>query len=61
MRIFERLRRRARSDQLMLCKLFETITSDLLEKLEDEAAATILPSGESAGSPCCAVVEVPRR
>ena len=52
MRIFERLRIRRRSDKAILRKLFETVTRDLLEKLDDGAPVPILPDDEMTPRSC---------
>jgi hypothetical protein len=51
MRIFERLRRRGRSERAIERKLFETIVADLLLKLDDGTSILVFPENKSAYSP----------
>ena len=53
MRIFERLRGPSRSDRAIKRKLFETITNDLLRKLEDEPAAPLFAASNGDCCSCC--------
>ena len=45
MRIFERLRGRSRSESAIESKLFEAVTNDLLQKLEDETSIPVFTIG----------------
>ena len=53
MRIFERLRGRDRSESNIERKLFETITGDLLRRVEDGTEVTVLPESKSTCCSCC--------
>jgi hypothetical protein len=55
MRIFERLRGRDRSDSAIARRLLETVTDDLLRKLEDETSAPTFPESVSI---CCSADEM---
>lgn len=61
MRIFERLRRRSRSDKVIVRRIFETVTSDLLQKLEEGTSVPILADGASTCCSCCAARDATRR
>jgi hypothetical protein len=50
MRIFERLRGRDRSGSNIERKLVETVVTDLLARIDDEAPMTAVPEGKST---CC--------
>ncbi|MGY4284271.1 hypothetical protein ACVWXO_003491 [Bradyrhizobium sp. LM2.7] len=50
MRIFERLRGRDRSIEW---KLMETITRDLLRRIDDEVPVAAAPDAKSACCSCC--------
>jgi hypothetical protein len=54
MRIFERLRRRRRSERAIERKLYEAIISDLLRKLEDGTSILVFPERKAA---CCSTNE----
>ncbi|ANW00373.1 hypothetical protein [Bradyrhizobium icense] len=51
MRIFERLRRRSRSNAAIVRKLFEAITGDLLRKLEGETTAPAFTENKANAVP----------
>ncbi|MGY3617212.1 hypothetical protein [Bradyrhizobium sp. USDA 10063] len=51
MRIFERLRRRSRSERAIERKLFEAITDDLLRRLEDGTSILVFPETNTACRP----------
>jgi predicted NBD/HSP70 family sugar kinase len=57
MRIFERLRGRSRSDSAIERKLFEAITDDLLQKLEDETSVPVLTESKANCCSCCSAEE----
>jgi hypothetical protein len=50
MRIFERLRGRDRSGSNIERKLVETVVTDLLRRVDDEAPMMAVPEGKST---CC--------
>lgn len=58
MRIFERLRRRSRSERAIERKLFEVIADDILRRLEDGTSILIFPKNKAA---CCPVEEKARQ
>jgi hypothetical protein len=58
MRIFERLRRRSRSERAIERKLFEAIVADLLRKLEDGASILVFPESKAT---CCSTDEKARQ
>ncbi len=53
MRIFERLRGRDRDESNIERKLLETITGDLLRRIEDGTEVVVLPESKSACCSCC--------
>lgn len=52
MRIFERLRGRDR-DSSIERKLVETITMDLLRRIDEATPVTVVPPGKSSCCSCC--------
>jgi hypothetical protein len=61
MRIFERLRGGNRSDSAIARRLFETVTDDLLRKLEDGTSVPTFPESESTCCSCCSAEETARQ
>ncbi len=61
MRIFERLRGRSRSNSAIKRKLFEAITSDLLQKLEDETPIPAFIESKAGCCSCCSADPEPSR
>jgi len=53
MRIFKRLRGRERGESNIERKLLETITGDLLRRIEAGTEAVVLPENKSACCSCC--------
>ena len=53
MRIFERLRGRDQGDSNVERKLLETITGDLIRRIEDVIEVTVLPESKSTCCSCC--------
>jgi hypothetical protein len=51
MRIFERLRRRGRSERAIERKLFEVIVADLMQKVEDGTSILVFPESKPAYCP----------
>jgi hypothetical protein len=61
MRIFKRLRGRDRGESNIERKLLETITGDLLRRVEDGTEAVVLPESKSACCSCCSAEPEARR
>jgi hypothetical protein len=57
MRIFERLRGLSRSERAIEGRLLESVTGDLLRKLEDETSIPVLPERKAACCSCCSAEE----
>jgi hypothetical protein len=53
MRIFERLRGRDQARSNVERKLLETITGDLIRRIEDVTEVTVLPESKSTSCSCC--------
>ena len=52
MRIFERLRGRDRTESAIERRLVEAIATDLLRRIDDETAITVLPENRSTCGSC---------
>jgi hypothetical protein len=61
MRIFKRLRGRDRGESNIERKLLETITGDLLRRVEDGTETVALPESKSACCSCCSAEPEARR
>lgn len=55
MRIFERLRGRETNNTSIERKLFETVTNDLLRRIEEGTEITLVSESKSACCSCCSV------
>jgi len=53
MRIFERLRGRDRNNTGIERRLLETISEDLLRRLEEETDVPVMPESKSSCCSCC--------
>ena len=53
MRLFKRLRGRHRGENNIERKLLETMTGDLLRRIEDGTEVTVLPESKSTCCSCC--------